>query len=391
MKKSEFPDVENFAPNPPRMPITLGNIIWSCLFMLDFTFGLTTKPDGEGDVVKKTKYPGKTGRLYNRAYARLFKDVEKHFGHLALKDPTPVPSVAAENWDHAKFARWRKTANSPLVIKGLLKNSRAVNEWSKAWMVEHHGDAPTRCLDTTTSPDRRDKSMVGENVTLHDISLRDFLLKDQFSQFYVNNFHGVFSDSDFAEYCDGEKINQLRGAKYTVVQWFISRAMGTGTPLHCANADNLFLNIKGRKEWHFFHPALTPVMLPALSKFAVYAVSEIGEFTPEKYAERYQAFPHVAKMPKMIYVLEEGDVLYNPPWWWHNVQNRSSFNVGCATRYIAHPINVRNAPQFQICQFVDAIKHPVQSLYPQGLLMRFFKRDRSRLIDSIFSKKDRPR
>ena len=131
-KHTEFPEVENFDPNPPQMPFEMGNLFWSCLFILDFTFGLTTKPDGEGEVVRKTKYPGFTGRLYNRAYARLFKAVQKRFEHLDLKDPTPVPSVAAEDWDHMKFKRWRKHANAPLVIKGLLKNSRAVKEWSKA-------------------------------------------------------------------------------------------------------------------------------------------------------------------------------------------------------------------------------------------------------------------
>lgn len=388
MRHLEFPGVEDFDPDPPGLPVSFNKFLWSCLFLFDFTFGLTTKPDSEGDVVRKSKYPGATGRLYNWCNERLFRDVEKHLGHLDLEAPTPVPSVDAADWGHRRFSEWRKRANSPLVIRGLLKDSRAVGEWTKEWLVEKHGAAPTRCIDTSETPHRRDKSDVGENVSLHNVSLRDFLLEDRYAGFYINNFHGVFSDDDFLEYCSGERIDELRGAERVVVQWFISRSSATGTPLHCANADNIFLNLKGRKEWHFFHPTFTPVMLPALSRFAVYGVSEIGEFGADNYEDRYREFPHLALLPKMVCLLEEGDVLYNPPWWWHNVQNRTPFNVGCATRYVAHATNLRNAPQFHICQAIDAFKHPLRSVIPRSLGIQLFKRDRSRMIDSIFSGRD---
>ncbi|MFQ5739959.1 MAG: hypothetical protein ACE5JX_13200, partial [Acidobacteriota bacterium] len=32
-----------------------------------------------------------------------------------------------------------------------------------------------------------------------------------------------------------------------------------------------------------------------------------------------------------------GDLLYNAPWWWHEVQNYTPFTIACAVRYDAHP------------------------------------------------------
>eukprot|EP01034_Spumella_vulgaris_P024958 gene24958-31359_t len=44
-------------------------------------------------------------------------------------------------------------------------------------------------------------------------------------------------------------------------------------------------------------------------------------------------FPLYALAPKMTVVLEPGDVLMNPPWNWHMVENLDSSSIGVATRW----------------------------------------------------------
>ena len=386
MASTAFPEVRDFQPDAPTLPASLNKFLWSSLFTLDYTVGLTTKPDGEGDVIRKTAYPGMTGRAYNRLYDRMYDEVHRRFGS-RRRDPTPVPSIDGSTWDSARFAQWRRGVAQPLVLRGFLKDARAVQEWSKEWFVDHLGSEMVRCLNMDASPQKRGKSLVGENVSLEDVSLRDFLLEDRYAGLYLNNFDGVLTDQDFDEYCDGQRVDRLRGDPRVLTHWFISRSFGNGTPLHSANGDNLFLNIKGRKEWHFFHPALSPVMLPALSKYGMYAVSEIGFFSSEDYEARYREFPHLAALPKMSVVLEEGDVLYNPPWWWHNVRNLTPFTVGCATRFAAHPTNLGRAPQFHLCQLIDIAKHPRRSFLTRSLAVRYFGGDRKAYIDSTFSRK----
>ena len=96
----------------------------------------------------------------------------------------------------------------------------------------------------------------------------------------------------------------------------------------------MFLNIVGQKEWHFIDPSYTPVLRASVAKYGVYAISEMSEeIGKDGHNEITKGYPHMKHVPFYKRVLEEGDLLYNPPYWWHTVRNLSDYNVGCATRY----------------------------------------------------------
>jgi oxalate decarboxylase/phosphoglucose isomerase-like protein (cupin superfamily) len=46
-----------------------------------------------------------------------------------------------------------------------------------------------------------------------------------------------------------------------------------------------------------------------------------------------KAFPLFQYCPVYTAVLEEGDVLFNPPWWWHSIKNISDTTIGVASRW----------------------------------------------------------
>jgi hypothetical protein len=46
-----------------------------------------------------------------------------------------------------------------------------------------------------------------------------------------------------------------------------------------------------------------------------------------------EAFPLFKYCPVYTSVLEPGDVLFNPPWWWHSIKNITPKTVGIATRW----------------------------------------------------------
>jgi ribosomal protein L16 Arg81 hydroxylase len=48
-------------------------------------------------------------------------------------------------------------------------------------------------------------------------------------------------------------------------------------------------------------------------------------------------FPLWRYCPRYETVLEPGDVLFNPSWWWHRIMNESSPTIGCATRWVIIP------------------------------------------------------
>lgn len=295
-------------------------------------------------------------------------------------EPISLPEVATIDIPAKSFSRWRKKVNMPIVLRGYIKNSDACRHWSKSWLTANYGNKKVQCIP----PDI--PSLIGEEVKLETVTISDFCNSDKYHNYYINNHHLLFKKKDFYESCNGKKIEALRGSRHLIDQWFISRSNQTGTSLHCANGDNIFLNIKGRKEWHFIHPSFTPLLSPILSKYGVYAVAGVEKSLLSKWDAIKEIYPYFIFIPVYKVVLEEGDVLFNPPWWWHSVRNLENFTVGCATRYLA-PGKASNVPVFHFGQMIEAIRHPIKSIYPQTLRMLFFKGVNSGLINSIFSKK----
>jgi len=288
--------------------------------------------------------------------------------------------VTSENLSKKQFSIWRKKVNMPIVFRGFIKNSKACKTWSLEWLNENFGDEVVLCIPPEIS------SFLGEEVKLKEISVRDFCTLKDYQNYYINNHHSLFGNKDFYESCKGKNIEDLRGTRHIVDQWFISRSTQTGTSLHCANGDNMFLNIKGRKEWHFIHPSYTPLLSPLVSKYGTYAVAGVEKYLLNDWSSIIEKYPFFKFIPVYKVVLEEGDVLFNPPWWWHSVRNLDYFTLGSATRYLA-PGKASNIPVFHVCQVVEAIRHPIKSVYPQTVYMLFFKGINKGLLNSIFSKK----
>ena len=50
-------------------------------------------------------------------------------------------------------------------------------------------------------------------------------------------------------------------------------------------------------------------------------------------ADNADKYPLMMSCPRVEVVLEPGDVLINPPWWWHEIENVSETTVAVATRW----------------------------------------------------------
>jgi hypothetical protein len=151
---------------------------------------------------------------------------------------------------------------------------------------------------------------------------------------YINNFNGVFA-------AHPELIDQLNPQtilRYTTVlkraptglHLFIG-GKRTGSSLHCAMSGNFFCMIHGEKKWTLVDPRFTPYMYPTLHQEGIYAVSAIDALKPldQLDDEGYRLWRRV---PKYVVHLKEGDVYFNPQWWWHMVENQTDTSIGLAFR-----------------------------------------------------------
>lgn len=378
-RSNSFGFINHYKPEIQKCRLSYKTRVkWGLQFLFNFTFEINKLKDdsnGNSEITKKTEAYGNVSEKLRLKINKEFRDKHKTL----FDQPLPLPEIKSEDLTKGLFKKWRLKANMPLVIKGLIKDSYACENWSTDWLGATFGDEKVLCVPPEFSTEK------GEKVKLKEVRVRDYFSKDEYKQYYINNHHSIFGPNDFYQNCKGRQIEELRGSRSLIDQWFISRSKKTGSPLHCANGDNLFLNIKGRKEWHFIHPSYTPIVSPLLSKYAIYAIADIENSLFADWESIYERHPMLKYVPIYKVVLEEGDVLFNPSWWWHSVRNLEDFTIGCATRFMA-PRTSNNISVFSYCQMIEAVKHPRKSVIPQSLSMLLSRKVNKNLLVYMFSK-----
>ncbi|MEQ3654229.1 MAG: cupin-like domain-containing protein [Dokdonia sp.] len=375
--------VKNYTPGLPSRGYGWLEFKWSFFFLLDFTFDLLDKKDADGMVKKKQDINSYWGRTFKKMHDKTAKKIMAK--NPIYTQPFSLPTIDAKDFDKAFFDAWKKHIDQPIVVKGYLKDAPIMSYAEKDNLIKAKGDLAVKHLSTKKISE--DLNKVGQNITLDSTTLKEYLTNPEYEQSYLNNFYGVLNDADFTEKCKGSQIDAIHGKSNMITQWFIARSNKTGSTLHCAGGYNMFLNIKGQKEWYFVDPSYTTIMQPAMSKYAHYTVSELFENHEGDFFSQIRSdYPELKHVPIFRYVLEEGDMLINPSHWWHRVMNLTDYTVGCATRYkLLEKTGVNFT--YMACIIIDAIKHPKQSVLFKVWNINNNEKKKKRFIDGIFSAK----
>ncbi|NET36795.1 MAG: hypothetical protein F6K19_33005 [Cyanothece sp. SIO1E1] len=382
--------VKDYNGANPKFQKSSTSFKWSSLFFIDQVFGVTARvKDEHGKTLKKANSNTYIGNRLSSLTTRITNEITDGSDHKFEKVHS-LPSISADDFHTEGFIDWKKNVGMPIVIKGYLNNSPILNMMTKENLISHYGKAEIKCVKIDADPGN--KSSVGQNIQTVTTSLENYLSSEEFDNYYINNFYGILGEDEFLEAARGHEINTIMGKKSTVAQWFISRPKeSSGSYLHCAPADNMFLNITGKKEWHFIDPSYTPIMLPAMSKFGMFCASELtesleGEFFDDL-TSRYPFFKHI---PIYKTVLEEGDMLFNPPWWWHRVKNLSPLTIGCANRYVDDEKTFSNSNALFFGMLAESIKHPTRSPLNVTIRTALNRKNTSKIIDNIFTNAPKP-
>ena len=101
-----------------------------------------------------------------------------------------------------------------------------------------------------------------------------------------------------------------------------------GTPLHAAGMANLFLQVSGERTWALLDPAWSQYVRARHGDHYVIGLGSANDW-------RSLARPaHWDRLPRQHVVTRPGDVLFIPPWWWHEVSldNPGEFSLGTSNR-----------------------------------------------------------
>jgi hypothetical protein len=235
---------------------------------------------------------------------------------------TILPSINSNQIE--LIQKYTNNYRTPLVIKGLIKDFPCVKKWNIDYLRQNCGQYLVKGFTKTNGKemlnDQFNNVKVLENIKFSNAC--DMIENGE--QIYINNFHSIFIDCEILQKdLDLNKLNEITPIDYVDTSQLFFGPKGTGTTLHCAMKSNIFYNVKGKKKWTFIDPEYSPYLSAVLSNNGIFVVSKLNYFKNKEI---------LRNIPKYEYVLEEGDVLFNPSWWWHCVENISEYTIGVANR-----------------------------------------------------------
>lgn len=220
--------------------------------------------------------------------------------------------------------------NTPVIIRGGAKHTFAYKNWTVESFRERFGDFGTEIVSQGIN-DQNDSTFKPVYSKLKDVIDSANSNEKLYIAFCADIFSAYpelldeLSCLDFQEYMGGAS------ARFVGAQLFLGADSSTGSDVHCANGNNLFFQIQGRKKWTFIHPDYLWLMYPMLDRFFLYCASFVKRDYDEAYLDQYA--PLQKYVPTYEAVLEPGDILLNPPWQWHAIDNLTGGNIAVATRW----------------------------------------------------------
>ena len=118
--------------------------------------------------------------------------------------------------------------------------------------------------------------------------------------------------------------------------FFFLGGKGTKTPIHNGFGPTLFVQVEGQKKWTFYQPE-DRFFLDVKPEGRSYYYSnanpdklEVDKFPLFKYAKKHEV------------ILNEGDILWFPPFAFHQVENVNN-SIGVAYKYVDIPHAFKNS------------------------------------------------
>lgn len=217
--------------------------------------------------------------------------------------------VEAQSFDHLEPADFQARflrPQVPVVVRGAAREWRCCQKWTMDWFRAHYGDETVRHLQI--GPGESPRKGTGRDVTFAEV------IDDQTGSLY-SRFSGLMMRrTELLDDVDCDWLRTMRARKKGFENYgLFLGGTGTATGLHSSIAPNLFVQVSGRKRWYIYPAAVAPAFQPVV-KGSPYFYSLVDAANPE-------AHPFLRGLPGWTALLEPGDVLYVPPFAWHQVNN----------------------------------------------------------------------
>ena len=221
-----------------------------------------------------------------------------------------------------QFRREYFLTGKPVVLEGIASQWPAVKKWTFEYLLERCGQDDIDVLDGHNWKVQATPGADAVDASERGMKMRELLSAARSGSGWYGSFMELIHKHDdmrgdiewnfVRDY--GCTSMQLPWQRNILAKMYVGGPL-TSTSFHCAPVMNLYLQVYGRKRWVLVAPKFTPFMYPALSKGLNWQ-SRVDFRDPN-----YEEAPLYRYVDRYETVLEPGDVLWNPPWVWHGVQN----------------------------------------------------------------------
>lgn len=217
----------------------------------------------------------------------------------------------------------------PFVVEGGIAASEATRTWSLDWFARSFGDGPMH-----VSPWLKDtaakKLVMASKVPLAEAIA--MVRKDP--DLALRSCADIlYSHPELLGQLGIDPLMQRVGYGATRTDLWMAPG-GNISPFHTAGGGNLFCMVHGEKRWTLVPPNQSRFMYPEVGRnaHALYVDSKLPATPAPALDSLAERFPLFAQAGYQVAHLKAGDVLYNPPWWWHQVENLTE-TVAAAHRF----------------------------------------------------------
>jgi len=233
----------------------------------------------------------------------------------------------------------------PIVIRGGAAASEACRTWDVEFFRSRYGDVPVQILDPGkeefSGPLREVLDSQGTDRRLYVLGtinlLRDH--KELIDQMGVLSYR--------------KHMTRLP-ISYVGSQLFLGVHHKSGSGWHCATGSNLFFMVRGKKRWTFASAEYTWFFHPLVNQTCQTLLSPMYLLLDRQYDLDYirKYFPLFEFCPRQEVTLEPGDVLFNPAWNWHDVENLTEESIAVSSRWI-QPLRVSHNRFVEWCMLLS--------------------------------------
>ncbi len=305
--------------------------------------------------------------------ADLAGELRERDGSSTEQEPMAFVELDARGLTRETLMAASQGLTRPVVVRGFHQLGGPQGQWSREALVERLGDTPVQVY-------RQDRRSIVEGWDIKSAAeswaFSDFVQRMGSEALYLNNSVTPFARSPgLIDALGLERIRALGspgapGGGLVATNLFVSSSLPF-TALHTAPAGNFFLQLEGRKRWTMLAPRYLPHLHALPGRPFLFVRSALGAVSRQ--AEAYTGRVSPARfLPHYEVTLEPGDLFFNSPWWWHEVENLDETVVGCAVRFLEAPF--APSPTFANQPLLSLL-----SAWPKGRLLMWLGALRERL------------